>query len=122
MSDQIYSSDNSGNLVPAVPTVADPVANSGIVTTLTTAGTGYSITVVGGVSYAVVCGKASASTSGDVISFSTTNGADTDANKEWNVGLGQTAIIHVPLGITTLYVVSTLSATKVYMSRLKMPG
>jgi len=122
MSAQNYSSDNSGNLVPATPTSADPVAASGIVTTLTTAGTNYTITVAAGASYAVTCGKAASDASGEIISFSITGTAATDANKEWNVGLGQTIIIHIPAGVTTLNAVSTLAATLVYMSKLNMPG
>ncbi len=117
MGQEVYLSDNFGNRI-AIPGTADPVQSSGIKTTLTTAGTDYPITVVAGAIYSVVCGKAASSASGEIISFSTVDGADTDANKDWNVGLGQTIIIKIPEGVTTLYAVSTLAATLAYMSKL----
>jgi hypothetical protein len=117
MNNNVYISDNAGNRV-AVPGTANPVAASGIVTTLTSAGTNYTITVVEGATYNIVAGKAASDAAGEIISFSITGTAATDANKEWNIGLGQTLIIKIPVGVTTLNVVSTLAATLVYMSRL----
>ena len=115
--DSGYTLNNSGDRV-AIPGTADPVAASGIVTTLTTANTNYTITVVAGAIYSVVAGKAGSDAAGEIISFSITATAATDANKEWNVGLGQTCIIKIPDGVTTLNAASTLAVTKVYMSKL----
>lgn len=120
MSDQLYSSDNAGNRVPATPGAADPVAASGIVTTMTNAGTNYPVIVVAGESYSVVAGKAASAASGEIVSLSITGTAVTNANKEWNIGLAQTIIIKIPVGVTQLHSVSTLAATILYMAKLKI--
>jgi len=105
-----YSSDNSGNRI-CDPMCADPVAASGISFAMATAGNDYTETVVGGQSYIVTAKTGS-------ILLSTTGVTSTAANIEWVVPVGETAIIRIPFGKTTLYGESDTNTSVLYIREL----
>ena len=107
---EMFLSDNSGNRV-AHPKTADPVAGSGISVALTTAGSDYTGTVVGGQSYIV-------SANGGFCLLSATGLTSTAANIEWTVNDGDIIIIHVPFGKVTLYCESDTNSTTLYLRKL----
>jgi len=93
-----YSSDNSGNRVPPDVRMADPVKAS---TVRLDAGKDVAgtETVVGGQMYIVA-------TTGSTLGrwmFSITGVITTEANIEWVCAQGNSIIIRIPHGITTLY-------------------
>lgn len=95
---EVYLSDNLGNRVPPHPSMAVPVAVSGVQLDAgkDVAGTE---TVVGGTLYIV-------STTGDRSGrwlFSITGVLATEANIEWVCAQGEKIIIQIPQGVTTLY-------------------
>lgn len=95
---EMFLCDNSGNRTPAHPSMANPVANSGVQLDAgkDVAGTK---TVVGGQSYIVsTCG----SRTGRWL-FSITGALATVAYVEWVCAQGEKIIIKIPLGVTTLY-------------------
>lgn len=110
---QTYLSDNSGNRVPAHPDCSDPVAASGITTTLTTAGTDYTQTLVGGQMYAVT----PVVTAGTVLA-SITGVTSTAANREWIWPSGKNSVFRMPFGKTTLYLESDVNTTLMYFRKL----
>jgi len=95
---EVYLSDNSGNRVPPDPSMANPVAGSGVQLDAgkDVAGTK---TVVGGQSYIV-------STTGDRAGrwlFSITGACTTIGNVEWICAQGEKIIIKIPQGTVTLH-------------------
>ena len=108
-----YLSDNSGNRVPAFANCGDPVAVSGISLTLTTAGSDYTQTLVGGQLYEVTAVVAS----GTVLA-SITGVTSTAANIEHVWPSGQNHVFRMPLGATTLYLESDVNTTLMYFRKL----
>ena len=119
MQGEIYSSDNSGNRV-SIPGTIDPVPASGIVKTLTTTFTNYTVTVEAGERYSVVAGKTGiVAPYLAILSFSITGSAASFANKEWAVPMGEMVIIKIPEGVTTLNMTGPIDGILVYLSKLK---
>lgn len=97
-SGEVYLSDNSGNRVPPHPSMANPVAGSGVQLDAGKDVDGTE-TVVGGQMYII-------STTGDRSGrwmFSITGVLTTEANVEWVCAQGEKIIIKIPMGVTTLY-------------------
>ena len=95
---EVFLSDNSGNRVPPHPSMANPVANSGVQLDAGKDVAGTEI-VVGGQSYII-------STTGDRAGrwlFSITGALATEAYVEWICAQGEKLIIKIPQGVTTLY-------------------
>ena len=95
---EMFLCDNSGNRVPPHPSMANPVANSGVQLDAgkDVAGTE---TVVGGQSYIIsTCGNRA----GRWL-FSITGALATEAYIEWVCAQGEKIIIKIPQGVTTLY-------------------
>lgn len=90
-----FLSDNAGHRV-APYGAADPVAATGQKLTHGTAGTNGTATVEAGAAYAFTAQK----TGGFIFGVATTA---TDANVIWACPLGQTIIIVIPNGITSLH-------------------
>lgn len=93
-----YSCDNSGNRVPPHPSMANPVAASGV---QLDAGKDVADTktVVGGQMYIIsTCG----SRAGRWL-FSITGACTTVGNIEWVCSQGEKIIIKIPVGTVTLY-------------------
>ena len=112
---EIFLCDNSGNRV-AIPNTADPVAASGITTTLTTAGSDYTETLESGQMYIVTVTKA---TVGIInVLASVTGVTSTAANVEHVWYAGQDYIFRMPIGKTTLYLESDVAATVLYFRKL----
>ena len=109
-----YSMDNSGNRIPAQVEACDPVAASGITITLTTSGTDYTQTLVGGQMYVITF----VGTAGKVMLASITGVTSTAANIEWIFMANVNYIFRMPLGSTTLYCESNESSTKAYVRKL----
>lgn len=118
MSKETYLSDNAGNRVPPHPNMVNPVAASGLTKTLTTAGTNYTLTVVGGVAYRIIGALAGATGTNDVLFASITGTAVTDANKEWAFAVGHAGVIVIPEGVTTLNMTATVNGVIVYLAKL----
>lgn len=112
-----YLANNKGDLVPPHPDMAHPVAASGITKTLTSANTNYTQTVEAGSSYRITCGKSGGSSNG-WIWFSVTGTIATAANREYVVGYGESVIIKIPIGTTTLNMGSSVAATVVHMAKV----
>ena len=93
-----YSSDNSGNRIPADIQAANPVAASGVALDAgkDVAGTE---TVVGGQMYII---STTGNTAGRWL-FSITGALATEANVEWVCAQGRSIIIRIPKGVITLY-------------------
>lgn len=113
---EIYLSDNYGHRV-SDPNTAHPVLASGLTKTLTTAGTNYTLTVEQGQTYKIISTLSSA-VQHDVVFAGVTGTVATDANKEWMFPVGQSGIIHIPLGYTTLNLTATVNGVKVYLAKL----
>ncbi len=95
---EVFLCDNSSNRVPPHPSMANPVAASGVLLDAgkDVAGTK---TVVGGQMYIV-------STTGDPVGrwlFSITGACTTVGNIEWVCAQGEKIIIKIPVGVVTLY-------------------
>ena len=110
---EMFSCDNSGNRTPAHPLMSNPVAESGV-----TLDAGKSVpgieTVVGGQMYAITC-------TGDIGGhwlFSTTGAVATASYIEWAACRGDTIIIKVPQGKTTLYYLLQDEKGEAYMRTL----
>ena len=110
-----YDIDNSGNKI-AEPNCADPVAASGILKTLTTAGTDYEQELDSGQMYIVTITKATVDILNVLVSI--TGVTSTEANVEWVWCAGQTYIFRMPIGKTTLYLESDVGATLVHFRKL----
>lgn len=98
MAQDVYSNDNSGNRVGAGIVAGDPVAASGITLSAAGAGTDYTQTVVGGVTYLVTI-----PIDDGTWLFSITGVTSVAANREWIGVEGVPFTITIPKGVTTLY-------------------
>ena len=107
--------DNSGNRISDVNS-ADPVAASGILKTLTTAGNDYEQVLVSGQMYIVTITKATVGVLNVLASI--TGVTSTAANVEWVWCAGETYIFRMPIGKTTLYLESDVDATLVHFRKL----
>ena len=110
---EVFSFDNSGNRVPPHPSMANPVAASGV---QLDAGKDVAGTkaVIGGQSYIV-------STTGNRAGrwlFSITGALATVANVEWVCAQGEKIIIKIPQGKTTLYYLQKDQAGFGYLATL----
>lgn len=96
---------------------ATPVAGSGI--TLTDAATGgdETQTVASGATYAFTCGPTANST----FVFSITGTILTAANIEWVCTPGNTILLRIPMGVTTLHYESLVNGGVGYLRRIAMP-
>ena len=110
-----YSIDNSGNKV-SEPNCADPEATSGILKTLTVAGTDYEQELVSGQAYIVTITKATVGVLNVLAGF--TGVTSTDANVEHVWCAGRNYIFRVPIDKTTLYLESDVAATLVHFRKL----
>ncbi len=110
MGQEFYQSDNKGNRV-CHPNTTVPVAASGILIAMATAGDDYTGTVVSGQQYVV-------SANGGFCLLSITGVTSTAANIEWTVNDGQIIIIKIPNGSTTLYCESDTNTTNLYLRKL----
>lgn len=111
---EVFSCDNSGNRVPPDPSMANPVAASGV---KLDAGrdTDGTVTVVGGQSYIVTT---TGNSSGRWM-FSITGVLTTNANVEWIIPQQGHVIIKIPQGVTTLYYLQKEQNGHAYMRTLK---
>jgi expansin (peptidoglycan-binding protein) len=109
---QNYLCDNHGNVVPPDVNAADPIAASGQTAGTGTAGDDVTFTVVGGGIYALT-------PIGSAILVSCTEKTSTAANIEWVAAAGQTIIVKVPEGKTTIYFEGDTSSKNVYLRRLR---
>jgi hypothetical protein len=107
---EVYQSDNSGNRA-SIPEIADPVAASGISFAMATAGSDYTQTVVAGRQYIVTA------VAGTIL-LSITGVTSTAANVEWVIPVGETHIIKIPVGSTTLYGESDTNTSTLRMRTL----
>lgn len=105
-------SDSAGNRAAIGAINCPPVLASGITVTLTTAGDDYTATVAEK-TYAVTA-------DGGFCLFSLTGVTSTAANREWACGDGDTIIIRVPYGYTTLYMECDTSSSYVYLRELQV--
>lgn len=113
-----YFCNNKGDLVPPHPDMAHPVAGTGQTKSIALANTNYTVTVEAGSSYRVVSGSGGLDNDGWVW-FSITGDVTTDANKEYTLSLGESAIIKIPVGATTLNIGSSLASTMVYLVKVR---
>lgn len=109
-----YSCDNSGNRVPPAPEMANPVAASGISTTLAISGTDYEQELVAGQMYIVTF----VATAGLRMFASITGVTSTAANIEWVWMANQDYIFKMPFGKTTLYCESDSTGGIAYFREL----
>lgn len=109
----MYLADNAGNRAAPGAINCDPVAASGITIAMATAGNDYTGTVVAGESYAVTV-------DGGFCLFSITGVTSTAANREWCAADGDTIIIKIPVGKTTLYCESDTNTTNAYLRKLTL--
>lgn len=112
MSADNFSCDNMGNRCGEGAKALDPVLASGLTTSMAAAGNDYTETVVGGRTYAVTM------TVGLGL-FSATGVTSTAANREWVCPKDDTIIIHVPLGVTTIYCEADTNDSFAYWRLLK---
>ena len=110
-----FDLDNSGNKIAPV-NAADPVAASGILTTLTTAGTDYEQELDSGQLYIVTISKVTIGVL--TVLAGITGVTSTAANVEHVWLAGQTYIFRMPIGKTTLYLESDVDATLVRFRKL----
>jgi len=115
---ETYLSDNAGNRVPPHPYMVNPVAESGITKTLTTAGTNYGLAVEAGETYRIIGTLAGATGTNDALFCSITGSAATTANKEWAFPIGHPGIVKIPEDKTTLYMTATVALVIVYLAKL----
>ncbi len=111
MNQEVFLSDNSGNRVPPHPNLADPVAASGVTTDTGTAGDDLTLTVVAGATYIVTC-------IGTAGLFSITGVTSVAANIEWVCSTGDTILIKIPVGKTTLYFEGNAANKPVYTRKM----
>jgi hypothetical protein len=111
---EVHLSDNMGNRVSPHPSMAVPVAASGVQLDAGKDTVGTEI-VVGGTLYVI-------STTGNRAGrwlFSITGVLTTVANVEWVCAQGEKIIIQIPQGVTTLYYLQKDQAGFGYMVSLK---
>jgi len=110
----VFLSDNTGNRASPGAINCDPVAASGITldagksvpgTQAVTAGARYAITATGD--------------PGGHWLFSITGACATAANIEWACSRGDTIVIKIPSGVTTLYYLLQDETGEAYMRKLK---
>ena len=111
MGDSI-SANSAGNRTGVGAIDCPPVLASGITIAMATAGSDYTGTVAEG-TYAVTV-------NGGFCLFSLTGVTSTAANREWAVADGDTFILHVPYGYTTLYCESDTNTTNAYLRRMQV--
>ncbi len=115
MYNETYLCDNAGNRVPPGVSSGDPVAESGIKITDTTAGDGdHTETVVAGATYKIMIDA----TSGGAFLFGIATTA-TAANVIWFAPEKSVLVIKIPSGITSLHYQSLASGGSAYIVRLK---
>ncbi|KKL14804.1 hypothetical protein LCGC14_2511990 [marine sediment metagenome] len=114
MGEQVHTLDNAGHLMPPDPSMTHPVAASGITLAMATAGTDYTQDVEQGQSYAVTF----VATAAKFMLLSITGVTSVAANREWVIMANDTAIIHIPIGKTTLYVECDESSKNAYLRKL----
>jgi len=119
---ETFLSDNKGHRVPPHPDSAHPVAASGLTETLTTAGTNYTLTVEQGESYKVISTLASSVMTTEIVFMGITGAQTVTANREWMFPLGQSGIVHIPIGQTTLNMTASVSGVIVYLVKLEKAG
>lgn len=106
-----FISDSAGNRAAPGAINCPPVLASGITIAMATAGEDYTGTVVAGKTYAVTV-------NGGFCLFSVTGVTSTEANREWCAANGNTIIIKIPLGYTTLYCESNANSSNAYLREL----
>ncbi len=111
MSDHI-SANSAGQRAGHGAIDCPPVLASGITISLATGGTDYTATVAEG-TYVVTV-------DGGFCLFSLTGVTSTAANREWAVADGDTFILHVPYGYTTLYAECDTSSSFAYLRRMQV--
>ena len=111
MSDTTLS-DSAGNRAALGAINCPAVLASGITIAMATAGDDYT-GIVGEKTYAITV-------DGGFCLFSLTGVTSTAANREYCCGDGQTIIIHVPHGYTTLYCESDTDTTNAYLRELEV--
>ena len=109
-----YSTDNSGNRVPAMVECANPVAASGITLTITSSGADYTQTLVAGQMYIITF----VGTAGKVMLAGVTGVTSTAANVEWIFMANVNYIFRMPLGSTTLYYEANETSKVAYVRKL----
>lgn len=93
-----YISDNAGNRASPGAVNCDPVLASGLELAAAVAGNDYTQAVTAGARYAITV-----PTDDGTYLFSVTGVTSTAANREWICTEGNTIIIKIPRGYTTLY-------------------
>ena len=111
---QVYSSDNTGNRIPADVHASNPVAASGITLTIVASGNDYEQTLVEGQLYVITF----IATAGKVMFASITGVTSTAANIEWVFYAGVPHIFRMPIGKTTLYFEGDETGKKAYVRKL----
>lgn len=109
-----FSSDNSGNRIPAVAEACDPVAASGITLTITSSGEDYTQTLVAGQMYVITF----VGTAGKVMLAGITGVTSMAANIEWIFMANVNYIFRMPLDKTTLYFEANESSKVAYIRKL----
>ena len=109
-----FSSDNSGNRIPAVIEACDPVPASGITLTITTSGEDYTQTLVAGQMYVITF----VGTAGKVMLAGVTDVTSTAANIEWVFMANVNYIFRMPIGKTTLYFEANENSKVAYVRKL----
>ena len=110
-----YSSDNSGNRVPPVPQMVNPVAASGITLSMAVSGTDYEQELVGGEMYAITF---LSSTVTHRMFASATGVTSTAANIEWVFMANIEYIFRMPLGKDILFCESDGTTAFAYIRKL----
>lgn len=110
---EVFMSDNAGNRVPPHPNVGAPTLASGQ-TLSPNKETNTEATVVAGANYAIT-----AIVGWFVFGLATTA---TAANIIWACPQGQTIVIKIPVGYTSLHYFSGSDNRTAYLRRLTMPG
>ena len=105
-----YSCDNSGNKTPPHPDLSDPVLGTGQKVVAGSKDVNATITVVAGATYAIT-----SITGSHIFGLATTA---TDANCVWAVGQGNTIVIKIPAGYTTLHYQTPSDSRVFYLRQL----
>lgn len=111
MADHIQA-NSAGNRAGHGAIDCPPVLASGITLAMATAGDDYTATVAEK-SYVVTV-------DGGFCLFSLTGVTSTAANIEWAAADGDTFILHVPYGYTTLYAEANTNTTNVYLREMQV--
>lgn len=105
-----YSSDNSGNKIPADVNACDPVLGSGQVITAGSKNTNAEITVESGKMYAIT----------SLLGAHYFGIADTATatNAIWACGAGHTIVVRIPIGYTVLHYQTPSDTRKLILREL----